>query len=175
MTYHQLTQEERYRITALRMCRCSRAEIARLQRHPSTIGRELRRNATPHDSDYRAEKAHSYATARRRRCRRAARFSATDMARVAKLLRRRFSPEQIAGVWKKTGALRISHETIYRHIRWDRRAGGDLWTYTRIMSKFGATLPQPRLTRGTARQGSIGQRPVEVELRCAPGTGRAIP
>jgi IS30 family transposase len=99
MTYHQLTQEERYRITALRMGRCSRAEIARqLQRHPSTIGRALRRNTTNHDGDYRAEKAHSYATARRRRCRRGARFSATEMAQVAKLLRRRFSAEQISGV-----------------------------------------------------------------------------
>lgn len=167
MTYHQLTQEERYRITALRMCRCSHAEIARqLQRHPSTIGRELRRNATAHDSDYRAEKAHSYATARRRRCRRAARFSATDMARVAKLLRRRFSPEQIAGVWKKTGALRISHETIYRHIRWDRRAGGDLWTYTRIMSKFGRKRYRSHDSRGVLPgKRSIGERPVEVELR----------
>jgi transposase, IS30 family len=50
MTYHQLTQEERYRITAHRMAGNSLAQIARLlQRHPSTIGRELRRNATRHD------------------------------------------------------------------------------------------------------------------------------
>ena len=92
-SYHQLTQEERYRITALRMCGCSHAEIARqLQRHPSTIGRELRRNRTTHDAEYRAEKAHSYATARRRRCRRRAHFSATDMAQVARLVRHRYSP-----------------------------------------------------------------------------------
>ena len=110
-TYHQLTQEERYRITAYRMCGTSQSEIARLlQRHRSTIGRELRRNATNHDGDYRAEKAHSYATARRRRCRRRARFSALEMARVATLLRRRFSAEQISGLWKKIGALSISHE-----------------------------------------------------------------
>src|SRR5437762_2500259 len=125
-TYHQITQEERYIITAQHMCGTSQIEIARqLQRHPSTIGRELRRNLTNHDGDYRAEKAHSYATARRRRCRRGARFSATDMASVARLVRRRFSPEQTSGVWKKTGALSISHETIYRHIRWDKKAGGD--------------------------------------------------
>src|SRR5438445_3965062 len=118
MTYHQLTQEERYLITAQLMCGQSPAQIARLLgRHRSTITRELRRNATHHDGKYRAEKAHSYATARRRRCRRRARFSAADMAQVARLLRRKFSPEQIVGVWKRTGGLRISHETTYRQIR----------------------------------------------------------
>ena len=38
---------------------------------------------------------------------------------------------------RKRGLLHISHETIYRRIRWDKRAGGDLWRHTRIMSKFG--------------------------------------
>jgi IS30 family transposase len=167
MTYHQLTQEERYRITALRMCRCSRAEIARqLQRHPSTIGRELRRNLTHHDGDYRAEKAHSYATARRRRCRRRARFSAADMARVARLVRRKWSAEQISGVLKKRGTLRISHETIYRHIRWDKQAGGDLWRHTRIMSKFGRKRYRSLDSRGVLPgKRSIADRPVEVEGR----------
>jgi len=96
VTYHQLTQEERYLITAQRMCGQSNAAIARgLGRHPSTISRELRRNATTHDGEYRAEKAHSYAVARRRRCRRRARFSTADMAEVARLLRRKWSAEQI--------------------------------------------------------------------------------
>jgi transposase, IS30 family len=71
MTYQQLTQEERYLITAQLMCHQSAAQIGRLLgRHRSTITRELRRNATHHDGKYRAEKAHSYAVARRRRCRR---------------------------------------------------------------------------------------------------------
>jgi IS30 family transposase len=83
-----------------------------LGRHPSTIGRELQRNATTHDGGYRAEKAHSYATARRRRSRRGARFSAENMARVAGLLRRRWSAEQISGTLKRTGELSISVETI---------------------------------------------------------------
>ena len=126
MTYHQLTQEERYLSAAQRMCGCSAAQIARvLARHRSTVLRELRRNATLHDGDYRAEKAHSYAVARRRRCRRRPRFSGTDMARVARLIRRKWSPEQISGTLQKNGALRISHETIYRGIRWDKRVGGD--------------------------------------------------
>jgi len=166
-SYRQLTQEERYRITAQRMSGDSQAEIARLlDRHPSTIGRELRRNATAHDGDYRAEKAHSYATARRRRCRRGARFSAENMARVAALLRRRWSAEQISGTLKKTGELSISVETIYRHIRWDKKVGGSLWRHTRIMSKFGRKRYGRRDSRGVLPgKRHISERPVEVEER----------
>uniref|UniRef100_UPI0003800B8C helix-turn-helix domain-containing protein n=1 Tax=Aromatoleum toluclasticum TaxID=92003 RepID=UPI0003800B8C len=43
--YHQLTQEERYSMTALMRSGCSQAEIAReLGRSPSTISRELQGN-----------------------------------------------------------------------------------------------------------------------------------
>ena len=67
MTYHQLTQEERYAITAQLMCGRSQAQIGQLLgRDRSTISRELRRNRTRHDGKYRAEKAHSYSVARRR-------------------------------------------------------------------------------------------------------------
>ena len=51
--YHQLTQEERYRIAAERSIGTSQAQIAReLNRHPSTIGREVKRNQTTHDGAY---------------------------------------------------------------------------------------------------------------------------
>ena len=165
--YHQLTQEERYLITAHRMCHYSSAEIARaLGRHRSTITRELRRNATHHDGDYRAEKAHDYAIARRRRCRRRPHFSATDMAQVTRLIRRKWSPEQISGTLKKRATLRISHETIYRRIRWDKRVGGDLWRHTRIMSKFGRKRYRSHDSRGVLPgKRSILDRPAEVERR----------
>src|SRR6266550_6443246 len=167
MTYHQLTQVERYLITAQLMCGHSPAQIASaLGRHRSTITRELQRNATHHDGKYRAEKAHGYAVARRRRCRRRPRFSAADLAMVARLLRRKWSAEQIAGVLKKRGTLRISHETIYRRIRWDKRAGGDLWRHTRIMSKFGRKRYRSIDSRGVLPgKRSIAERPIEVERR----------
>ena len=59
------------------------------------------------------------------------------MAQVTRLVRRKWSAEQISGVLSKRGMLCISHATIYRRIRWDRQAGGDLWRHTRIMGKFG--------------------------------------
>ena len=166
-TYHQLTQEERYWITAQLRCGIWRAQIARtMGRHRSTITRELRRNVTHHDGDYRAEKAHSYATTRRRRCRRGARFSAVDMTRVVRLMRRKWSPEQIAGVLRKDGVLHISHETIYRHIRRDRKAGGDLWRHTRIMSKICRKRYRSHDSRGVMPgKRAIGERPAEVASR----------
>lgn len=167
MAYHQLTQEERYCITAQLISGHSPADIARsLGRHPSTIGRELGRNATHHDGKYRAEKAHSYAVARRRRCRRRAHFSAADMAVVARLIRRKWSAEQIAGELARRGRLRISHETIYRRIRWDKKVGGDLWRHTRILSKFGRKRYRSVDSRGVLPgKRSIAERPADVDLR----------
>ena len=165
--YHQLTQEERYRITAHRMAGCTQAEIARLLgRHRSTIGREVKRNATRHDGDYRAEKAHSYATAHRRRSRRGARFSAEQMARVATLLRGKWSPEQISGTLRRTGEMLISTETIYRRIRWDKQAGGSLWRHTRIMSNQRRKRYRGPDSRGVLPgKRHISERPPEVEHR----------
>jgi len=141
--YHQLTQEERYRITAHRMAGCTQAEIARLLgRHRSTVSRELRRNATRHDGDYRAEKAHSYARARRRRSRRGAQFSAQQMARVAQLLRRKWSAEQVSGFLARTGEMAISHETIYRRIRWDKLAGHPVEAHPHHEQPEAQTLPR---------------------------------
>lgn len=167
MTYHQLTQEERYLIAAQRRCGEPAAQIARvLGRHRSTVTREVSRNATHHDGDYRAEKAHSYAVARRRRCRRRAHFSAADMAEVTRLIRRKWSAEQIAGTLRKRGTLRISHETIYRRIRWDKQVGGDLWRHTRIMSKFGRKRYRSHDSRGVLPgKRSIAERPPEIERR----------
>jgi IS30 family transposase len=165
--YHQLTQEERYRIAAERSIGSSLAQIAGvLGRHPSTIGRELARNATAHDGAYRPEKAQSYATARRRRCRRRAQFSAQAMAKVCMLLRKKWSAEQISGTLKETDGLRISHETIYRRIRWDKKIGGSLWRHTRIMSKFGRKRYRSHDSRGVLPgKRPIGERPAEVEGR----------
>ena len=70
MAYHQLTQEQRYLIVRSKVHGRSIREIAEiLGRSPSTISRELRRNRNS-AGGYCVEKAHSYAVARRRRCRR---------------------------------------------------------------------------------------------------------
>ena len=68
MKYVQLNAEERSAIATLKRLGWSVLEMAReLQRHRSTVARELARNATPHDGWYRAGRAHERAVARRRR------------------------------------------------------------------------------------------------------------
>jgi IS30 family transposase len=110
--YHQLTQEERYHITFLSRRGHSIREIARqLGRSPSTISREQKRNATHHDGHYRAQKAHSYAVARRRRSRRNSHFSQGDWMLVNYLLTQEWSPDQIAKTLADKNYLHISHES----------------------------------------------------------------
>jgi hypothetical protein len=71
MTYHQLTSEERYMLSALRRQGLTPAQIARhLGRHRSTIGRELKRNSSRGDGFYRPSKAIERTAGRRSRSRR---------------------------------------------------------------------------------------------------------
>ncbi len=171
MTYHQITAAERYTLTLLRRQGLCAAAIARiLGRHRSTVGREVRRNTTHHDGWYRAEKAHSYATARRARSRRNQRFGPAAWRLVQKGLADEWSPEQIAGRYRRDGTLSISHETIYRHIWDDRARGGVLYLQLRGARKqrrkrYGRYDSRGRL----AGKRSIADRPAAATARTRRG------
>ena len=166
MAYHQLTQDQRYLIVRSKMLGKTIREIAEiLGRSPSTISRELRRNRTPAQL-YCVEKAHSYATARRRRCRRGSQFSDAVFQDVDAALRQRLSPEQIVGAFSRDGKAAPSHETIYRHIRRNKRQGGNLFRFTRIMSKVGRKRYRSRPARGVLHgKRHISERPADVNDR----------
>jgi IS30 family transposase len=165
--YAQITAAERYTIGVLRRHGCPAATIARvLDRHRSTIGREVRRNATHHDGTYRPQLADWYARGRRSRSRRNQRFSAADWAQVHARLREKWSPEQVAGHFRVAHLLRISHETIYRHIWADKRAGGTLHTHLRgarkrFRKRYGYYDRRGRLVG----KRPITERPAIVEAR----------
>ena len=167
MNYRQLNSEERSVLAALRTLGLNQAEIAReLGRHRSTVGRELKRNATPHDGRYRAARAEERAVARRKRSRRNSQFGLAELARVETLLREEWSPEQVAGYLRRRGELSISHETIYRHVWRDRKKGGSLYLHLRCAQKqcrkrYGRHDSRGRL----AGKRSIAERPAAVEGR----------
>jgi IS30 family transposase len=115
-----LSQDERIEIADLRHAGLSIRRIAdRLGRPPSTISRELRRNATA--SGYRPFEAHRRATGRRARSHRR-RVEANSELRhlVAELLAQRWSPEQISRQLRlrfpAQPAMWLCHESIYQAI-----------------------------------------------------------
>ncbi len=150
--YTQITAEERYALSLLRKQGHTPAEMARiLGRHPSTISRELRRTVWRCTGrGYVASRAQSYTNERRRRSRRNSQFSAAEWARVDAVLREDYSPAQVVGWFARFDILIISHETIYRHIWQDKKAGGTLHVHlrranTRIRKRYGAYDSRGRL------------------------------
>ena len=158
MPYHQITAEERYALMVLQGQGLCPAAIARaLGRHRSTVTRELARNATRHDGYYRPQLADFYARGRRSRSRRNTQFTTADWAGIDALLCADWSPEQIVGWYARFHLLAISHETIYRHIWADKRAGGQLHVHLRCANKpwrkrYGSYDSRGRLA---------GKRPIE--------------
>jgi transposase, IS30 family len=164
MYYHQITLEERYVIASLWALGASVAAIAReLQRHRTTVWRELRRNRTKRGR-YEPYGAHTRACARRSYARRHHRVTRPMWRRVIRGLRQRWSPEQIAGRGRYQGDLRISYATIYRRLAEDDQARGELSACLRGARK------QRRRRRGTPRRSGhlgrpISQRPPTIERR----------
>jgi transposase, IS30 family len=132
MSYHQLSQEQRYQIYALKKTGHSRTEIAEvIGVHKSTVSRELRRNQG--GRGYRAQQAQQMA--QNRRAKATPRICAKTWAVVEKLLRQEWSPEQISGRLKREQKIGISHEWIYQHVLADKRAGGDLYKHLRCQKQ----------------------------------------
>lgn len=165
MAYHHLTQSERYQIYAYRRADFSIRETAgAMGRSPATISRELRRNRNLRG--YRPKMAQRLADRRARRARTHVRIGPRQWRGVAALLRRQWSPKQIARRARLEGTLQISHEWIYQYIAADRVAGGQLWQQLRR-----SNLRRRRYHNG-GRQGSrirfrvgIEKRPTQVEDR----------
>ena len=156
MNYNQLSQHERYTITALLKTKHSISEIARImERSPSTISRELARNRRP-TGYYAAFVAHSYATARRHRERRHSHFSKEQWAMVLSLLEQKFSPEQISNILKRFNLFSISHETIYQYLLYDKRKGGEWYKHLRIVPK----RRRKRYNTYDSRGRLAGKRPI---------------
>jgi IS30 family transposase len=172
-----LDREERYEIARLRESGLSMRQVAaRLGRSPSTISRELGRNAEPRAGGYQPERAEQLAWQRQRRPKQS-KLGASPALRAAVqgMLDRRHSPEQASGRlevdYPDDPSMRASHETIYQSLYVYPRGG--------LKRELQAALRSGRATRrrrgGRESRGKIigavpiGQRPPEVEGRLVPG------
>src|SRR5580693_2851448 len=147
--YSQLLEPERMAIDRLHAAGQSQRRIAALLgRHPSTIGRELRRNSQPsrHWPAGRYEAQRATALTRRRRYRGRGHKLARQPAlrdQVRDFLAMGWSPEQIAGrLAREQGRTVISHESIYRFV-YHRTAQKDYWNHL---------LPRHKHRRGRHRR-----------------------
>jgi IS30 family transposase len=149
MTYQHLSQEERYQIYILMKDGKTQSQIAQLlNRHKSTISRELARNTGL--KGYRPKQACLLAEERSLGSRNAVHINPKDWDIAVTCLHKKWSPEQIAD------QVGISHETIYRHVYADKAAGGSLWEQLRCQKKR-----KKRYASGRDRRGQIvGRRPI---------------
>lgn len=165
--YRQLTQEKRYTLYVLRQDGYSLREIAsRIGVHVSTVSRELKRNVS--GRGYRPQAAHRQAVSRRRVARKPNKLTPEVKHLLISLLKKHWSPEQIAGRLCQEDRLRISHETIYRFIRENRDRGGKLYKYLRRKKPYRRIYGSMGRYRLDAKV-SIDDRPSVVDQKCRVG------
>jgi len=154
-----------------------RSIAASLDRAPSTISRELRRNGGR--GGYRASQADQAAWDRAARPKLCKLVQHPALARsVARKLRRSWSPEQIAGWLKRTypddETRQVSHETIYRSLFIQARGA----LKKELMAHLRRTRGMRRSRHHTQKTGihgritdavSIRERPAAAEDRAVPG------
>ena len=136
--YKQLTREQRYTIYILLQKKTSKKEIAEaINVHPSTITRELARNSGT-NGKYNWETAEQNAKYHKKRKPGNHAVKSDVKEKALKYLKEeQWSPVQISGYLAKNNQY-ISHETIYRIIRRDKAAGGDLYKNCRHRLKHRA-------------------------------------
>ncbi len=135
--YKHLTREQRYVISALLAKNFSLTDIANdphVSVSISTVSREIRRNRSKRK--YSAIVAQEWADIRKERLLHNNHAIKQPLKeRALKLLREeQWSPKQISGYLKRDGE-KVSHETIYKWIRADKKAGGDLYKNCRHQLK----------------------------------------
>jgi len=161
-TYHQLTQEQRYQIYALKKTGHTGSEIAEvIGVHKSTVSRELRRNRG--GRGYRPQQAHELASMRRQKS--VPRITAEGWAVVESLLSQDWSPEQISGRLKKEQKVCISHEWIYQYVLKDKQAGGDFYRHLRCQKKHRKRYGKYDRRGKLPNCRSIEERPAIVSTR----------
>ena len=118
MQYKHLLAEEREAIQRGFWEKRSIRTIAKeLGRSPSSVSRELKRNFPPERNRYTPRLAHERALWKRTRRGREKRLKNNRVrVFVTAQLKRRRSPEQIAGIMRREIGEKISHEAIYQFI-----------------------------------------------------------
>lgn len=163
MHYNHLTREQRYAIyLGLQEGKSHKAIARQIKVHPSTIGREIKRNST-HRGHYSWQIAQESAEIRREHMPGNRSIDPNILKEALHLLKTEdWSPRQISG-YLSTKSEYISHETIYKRIRSDK--SGELRSHCRHKLKYRHHVKVVRKTkvRNIPDRTSIHDRPAEAD------------
>jgi IS30 family transposase/uncharacterized protein YoaH (UPF0181 family) len=155
-----------------------RAIARELGRAPSTVSRELRRNAHPVSGAYRPHAAGARAAERRPRPKER-RLAADDELRafVQAHLDLRWSPEQISRALRRhfpdRPEMHVAHETIYQSLYVQGR--GSLRRELTAALRTGRAIRKPRATAQSRRHRAVIKDMVNISERPAEAADRAVP
>lgn len=161
------TVEQRYKLEVLLQQNVCKEQIAiELEKHISSIYREIKRNADERNAVYKANLASRKCKKRHKEKPKNQCFNIEIQNYVRVLTEADFSPEQIVGKSKKDGVSCVSHETIYKFVWNDKKEGGDLYKHLRTLGKTYRKRGASKDKRGQI-VGRIGieNRPIEVEAK----------
>jgi IS30 family transposase len=173
-----LSEDERITIAdRLREGASARAIAAGLGRSPSTVSREIRRNAQP-GGGYRPHAAHARAAARRPRPKPRRLAVDAELRRLVwRWLGMKWSPQQIAAMLRRRfpgrPEMHVCHETIYQALYVQGR--GELRREIAAALRSGRAHRRPRRQpaqrqpRFAAPMLTISDRPAEAADRAVPG------
>ncbi len=171
MSHEHLTIEEREVIAKMIFAGYNNTEIAKqLNRSPSTIGRELKRNQDSRKK-YSASKADRKSKRRRKEGKLPWRLGYGPLKEfVIDKLKEKWSPEQLAGqlpiLFPANRKMRISIESIYAWIRGNKSVGGPMYKHLRQAGKKRRKRYGTGESRGQiANRKLLQQRPASANNR----------
>jgi len=157
MNFRQITEDERYTISRMKVSGHTLTQIAQsIGKHKSSISRELKRNRSP-DGSYRPDHAAGHARVMLSRSRKKPQYSKQIFQNVERQLKQQWAPEQISLIFRKMNLSEISYSTIYRYIKLDKKNGGLLHTNLRQYRKWRRKKNGSPDSRGVLR----GKRPLD--------------
>ena len=167
MSYKHLTLDERYQIQAYKEAGFSKSEISKkISVHPSTIGRELKRNSSKINKRYTAKKADQVSSDKRMYASQKSNLKMTKKVKnyIVKYIEEDYSPEQVSATLRLKYQINISLVRIYQYVEQDRILGGELYTHLRFYHTGHRRAKYGEKYKGKIKDRvSISQRPDIVD------------
>lgn len=164
-SYTHLTQDERYQIHAYKKAGFSPNAIALdLNRHVSTINRELSRNTGLRG--YRPKQAHRLAQARLFTKPKSVKLTDALKQKIVSEIEQDWSPEQIQGRWLTQGEpVTVCPATVYQFIYADPELHQRLKPHLRHKKRYKVRTSQSEKRGQIKNRVSIDERPDVVDLK----------